>query len=311
MTKTVTFLSSTAIHPLLQAPGQPLAAQDDMPLVDALAGRGIAVAFVDWMAVPPSALKDRLTLVRSTWDYTVYPQAFASWMHHAAELEIPLLNNPVQILANIDKRYLLDVATRDIPVIPTTILQPPVTPERMRDALQEAFAEFGTSRVVIKPVIGAGARETHLLDAQTAIPDDLPADMAFLLQPFLAQIQTEGEWSLIFFDGTFSHAVCKRPAGEDFRVQEEHGGETIQAVAPQGLIDQAFAALQAGTEGHDWPAYARVDGLVLDGIFTLMELELIEPSLYFEQSSDGAARFAEVIERRLDVLAKSGLESAT
>ena len=113
-----------------------------------------------------------------------------------------------------------------------------------------------------------------------------------LVQPFLAEIQTAGEWSLIFLGGEYSHATLKRPRAGDFRVQEQLGGSAEPARATPALIEQARAVV-ASISGP-W-IYARVDGLEIDGVFTLMELELIEPSLFLATDPQAPARFAEAI----------------
>ena len=116
------------------------------------------------------------------------------------------------------------------------------------------------------------------------------------MQPFLPEIQSEGEWSLIYFDGEFSHAVVKRPAAGDYRVQETFGGQMTPTDPPAAVLEGAQAALAASGPP---PTYARVDGVVVNGRFLLMELELIEPYLFLPQSPDAASKLATAVAARV------------
>ena len=118
-----------------------------------------------------------------------------------------------------------------------------------------------------------------------------------LVQPFVPEVQDPGEWSLIFLDGVFSHAVVKRPAAGDFRVQEEFGGTRHPADAPPELVAQAERVLALAGERT---LYARVDGVVRGGLFQLLELELVEPSLFLDVVPAAAERFADAVVRWLD-----------
>ena len=113
-----------------------------------------------------------------------------------------------------------------------------------------------------------------------------------MVQPFLPAIVMEGEWSLCFFGGQYSHAVLKRPRPGDFRVQADHGGQYTAAEPPPRLVEEADAALRAAGRRT---LYARVDGCVVDGVFRLMELELLEPGLFLSTDPGAGARFAEAV----------------
>jgi glutathione synthase/RimK-type ligase-like ATP-grasp enzyme len=122
-----------------------------------------------------------------------------------------------------------------------------------------------------------------------------------MVQPFLPEIQ-EGEWSLVFLGGEYSHAVVKRPADGDFRVQHDFGG-TVERREPEGsLIEDARNVLRAAAKATKTAIgdilYARVDGIVRDGGLLLMELEVIEPVLFFSHAPGAAARMAELIVAR-------------
>ena len=121
----------------------------------------------------------------------------------------------------------------------------------------------------------------------------LPAVMA---QPFVADIRTRGEWSMVFIDGELTHATLKRPAREDFRVQPSHGGTSIRANPPLRVAEAGRRALDALPIT---PLYARVDGVDAREGFLVMELEVHEPGLYFEAAPEAALVFADAIMRRL------------
>ena len=155
----------------------------------------------------------------------------------------------------------------------------------------------GWSEVVVKPVVSATAYGTHRVrrseaDAAALSLRSIPA-AEFLVQPFLPEIETVGEWSLVFLGGRFSHSVRKRPAGGDFRVQAEYGGSSIAEPAPAPVVDAGAAVLRAV---HDPWLYARVDGIETSAGFRLMELEMLEPTLFFAEDDGAAGRFAAALE---------------
>lgn len=279
--------------------------EDDRLLLPALARvglRGVPVVWDDPAASPPA-----LGLIRSTWDYYLRLPAFLAFLEErSAERR---LFNPLPLLRwNLDKRYLLQLAELGVPIIPTRVL-----PALTQDALPALWRELG--ELVLKPTVSAGSWRTlrlapgdalpegpvgHGRGARADIPDAEPA--GYLAQPFLPQI-SEGELSFVFFDGEFSHAARKRPRPGDFRVQEQYGGTMEALAAPPALRDQAQAVLQAlravPQAAGAPPLYARVDGVLVEGRLLLMELELIEPSLYLALADGAADRLAQALRRRL------------
>jgi glutathione synthase/RimK-type ligase-like ATP-grasp enzyme len=124
-----------------------------------------------------------------------------------------------------------------------------------------------------------------------------------MLQPFLENVERVGEWSLLFFGGRFSHAVLKRPQRGDFRVQSTHGGVATAAVAPGAMVDVASRIVHVAAPES---LYARVDGIEEGGRFLLMELEVVEPDLFFHFEPSAAVRFAECLASKLSDLASAG-----
>lgn len=198
--------------------------------------------------------------------------------------------NPVPVLRwNSDKSYLAELGERRVPTIPTIVV------DRLDSAqLEEARGRIGRN-LVIKPPVSAAATGTFRLASDEPIP---PAALgrAMMIQPFYRSVTQEGEYSLLYFDGEFSHALVKRPAAGDYRVQPHLGGREEPCAPPPGARAIAEEALAAAPEP---PAYARVDLLRDDsGALRIIELELIEPSLWLEHAPDKGASFAAAIRKR-------------
>lgn len=276
----------------------PSLTSDDQLAVAALAERGIPVRAAAWgdLTVDWSAFS--AVVIRSCWDYHLRPERFKDWLHHLEQLGLPVWN-PTEVLCwNMDKHYLSDLQAAGISVTPSVWL-----PGGTRVNLADLLASKGWKQAVIKPTISASAYRTHrvALEAVSSIQGDFDAmnsDGAVLVQAYLDVVEDPGEWSLMFFDRQYSHAVLKRPQPGDFRVQAEYGGSTQTVAALEPLIEQAQGVL----DELDGPLlYARVDGVEREGKFVLMELELIEPHLFFEDDPQAPGRFAAALERLTQV----------
>lgn len=238
-----------------------------------------------WPWRAPAPEKFDLVVVRSPWDYHLHVAEWGAWLDG---LRMPCLN-PVDILRwNSDKSYLIELEARGIRIVPTVLA-------RAGRSLAEAMGEWDD--VVVKPVISASAHRTWRTGrgAEERFQAELAAG-DLLVQPFLPEVTQAGEWSLIFIDRLFSHAVLKRPAVGDFRSQEEYGSR-IERVEPAAFLLQAAEAVLEHVPGP--LLYARVDGLVRGEEFSLMELELVDPTLFLEHDPEASGRFAEAILRHL------------
>lgn len=219
-----------------------------------------------------------------------YQRAVAAWYALLDRIETEALPvvNPVPVLRwNSDKAYLAELGARGVAVVPT------VEVGTLDDAaLAEAIAELATDEIVIKPAISGGADGTHRIAPGAPIPGDALGQRR-LVQPLMPGILTDGEYSLFFFAGKFSHAIVKRPASGDFRVQEQFGGREAVWDASDAAQSLAAAALAAAPAP---PVYARVD-MVGDaaGRLHIMELELIEPSLFLHHAPDRGAAFGSAV----------------
>lgn len=271
--------------------GLPQLAADDRLLQRALRERGHRADAVVWDDPDAAWQAYDLIVVRSCWDYHLRPDVFLGWIARLEQLGAPLLNPPALLRWNLNKRYLLDLAARGVPVVPTVYLERGTTAD-----LAALLAERGWGEAVVKPAIAATAFHTWRTSAAAGEQKRfaaLLAERSMLVQPLMPQI-ADGEWSLLCFGGTYNHAVLKRPAPGDFRSQDDFGGTVEPREPPPGLVAQSMTVLaQLDTP---W-LYARVDGLLVDGVFTLMELELIEPSLFLDVAPTAAEQLAVVCER--------------
>lgn len=247
----------------------------------------VEIEYRPWSA--KQALAD-LTMPLMAWGYHRHIErwyaALDSW-----EASRRAFANPVRALRwNTDKRYLIDLASKGVPVVPTEDVA------RLDAAsLAVARGRLGARDVVVKPPVSAGSDATFRLSETDALPGEV-LGARMLVQPMMRGILAEGELSLFYLGGTLVHSIVKRARTGDFRVQPQFGGESAAIVAPASARSSAEAALAA--IGEDM-LYARVDLVPDAGVFRVMEVELIEPWLYLERASDGGAAFARAIEARL------------
>ncbi len=260
---------------------------DDDLAMEALEQSGVEVKTADWRTLKQWDEFD-WAIVRSTWDYQSALHEFFTLLA-AIDASPTKLANPLSVMnSNKDKRYLLEMQRAGVPIVPTKIVKSPTVAD-----LRSFLADAGPDGMVVKPVVSAGAERTHWLVRGSAASDleiaakDLAGHIV-LQQPFLPAIQTEGEYSVFYFNGDYSHTTIKQPKSGDFRVQEEHGGVITGVVPDPDLVTAAGHAL-ATLEAT--PLYARVDLVRGEEGFLLMELELIEPSLYFSCDKDSATKF--------------------
>ena len=266
---------------------------DDDLVLGELAARGWHVESMPWRDRTIEWDRFDSVVVRSTWDYQSDPVTFASVLATIDASSARLANELGTMRWNLNKTYLRELDARGVAIPPTawySALDP-----------AEAAAVFDVldaNEVVIKPVIGANADDTYRLtraDMRERI-GELARVFAYrdcIIQPFLPAVVTEGEFSLMYFNGVFSHAILKTPKADDFRVQEEHGG-LIRRIDPEpALRAAADAAIRAVSPV---PLYARADLVRSGSAFVLMELELIEPALYFRMDPASPARFAQAFD---------------
>lgn len=268
----------------------------DRLLAAALEARGWEALHLSWDQTQlPWQELDGL-VIRSTWDYAKRIQDFRAWLSALEVARIPVWNPLPMLRWNLDKRYLEDLEEAGVQIAPTGWIE-----KGGLVHLQHILELEGWKEAVVKPVISAGAANTWSVDVASAPSRDmefrkLVQDREVMVQQLLPEIRKEGELSFCFFDGEYSHAVRKTPARGEFRVQEHKGGST-EAYQPEArYVEQARSILEH-VQG-DW-AYARVDVVRQGKNLVLMELELLEPSMYLEYHPQAADSFADALLKRL------------
>jgi glutathione synthase/RimK-type ligase-like ATP-grasp enzyme len=231
-------------------------------------------------------------IVRSCWNYQFKPQQFLSWAETIRSGGVQLFNPVATLRWNHDKRYLRELASRGVSVPETAWFEPGTAA-----VLKQVMEDYGWEKAVLKPVVSATAWKTFLVTPANSTSlqsqfEEMLQDGAVMVQVFLENIATSGEWSFIFFRDHFSHAVLKHPRDGDFRVQTEFGGTVERDIdPPPALIEEAQTILNAVTT--PW-LYARVDAVEVARHLCAIEIELIEPALFLHCNRI-AAKFAGAI----------------
>ncbi len=282
------------------------AVNDDALLDQQLRLRGLESYRVAWDEEVDWSLFTAAVL-RSPWDYVEQQERFSRWLTQVATAT-QLLNTSQVVRWNIDKRYLGELAEAGFHVLPTRYVD-----KGESLALSSLVESLGWKEVVVKPVVSASSRNTHRLPQERVAGFEsewqaLVQTEAMMVQPFRSSVLSRGEVSLVHFAGEFSHAVLKRSKTNDFRVQEEFGGEVTDYRPTKAELELAGTAL-------DWlrelPVYARVD-LIMgpDDRPEIIELELIEPELWLRRRTSSPACFADAIVNCLSPPARRGPNSA-
>ena len=275
--------------------------EDLAPLEAALRLVGITPSIVEWDDASIDWPSFDLVVLRSTWDYSMRLPEFLRWIDRVSPLTT--LVNPREVVRwNTDKHYLAHLANDGVPVVPSTFIEPGEDAGRALDAfLASAGDEF-----VVKPSVGAGSRDAQRYgrderDAALAHAKRLlDANRSVLMQPYLARVDAHGETALIFFAGAFSHAIRKGP------LLKRGEGPTRALFATEHIMPRTPSADEIAVATRTLAAmpfgellYARVDLIHDDdGTPRVLELELTEPSLFFEHAPGSADRFAAAIVHR-------------
>lgn len=271
--------------------------EDDRALIDPLKDRNIEMLPLLWDDPEAWDRNDLdMVIVRSCWNYHLKSGEFLSWARRIENSRIALWNPSAVIEWNHDKHYLHELALRGIRVVPTVWVK-----KNESASLRQILRTEGWEVAVVKPAISATAFQTWVISSDEAEHqqhriDSMLKESGLLVQRLLSEVQTIGEWSFLFFNGKYSHAVLKHAQPEEFRVQEEYGGTTEAATPPPLLLKQA----EQWIEMLKFEVlYARLDAVEVEGSLVLMELELIEPALFLKSDPRAPERFAEAISLRL------------
>ncbi len=261
---------------------------------------GWDVVEVSWRSTTTNWDDFAAVVIRTPWDYHHDVDAFLHVLEQIDRSSATLINSLEIVRWNIDKTYLRQIESAGVRIVPTVWRESPTA-----ECLCQAMDQFGSDELVIKPTIGAGARDTFRWRRES--DDESTQQILYcyqhrlaMIQPFLSSVVEIGEWSLFYFGGQYSHTILKTPKAGDFRVQEEYGSR-LKAVDP---TPEQLAVAQNALAVITKPlVYARVD--IVDVAINepaVIELELIEPSLYFPYDSQSPRRFARALDDALHSL---------
>jgi len=275
--------------------GLPEDAESERLLLPHLSEAGIKTRILDWRTPGFDFSQFDLMVLRSCWDYHLRAAEFTEWLRRVA-CEAQVLNSLTTVLWNLNKFYLQELESQGIEIAPTIFVT-----GREAIGTEERWRIKQWPQIVVKPAVSASAHKTCLM-VGVALPTDaeLVRQMGggqFLIQRFIPEIQMNGEISFIYIDGGYSHAVLKRPAAGDFRVQQEHGGSAEAFTPPAALLNQANHIVSTVQQVRE-SLYCRIDAVAREDKLVLMELELIEPELFLGLAEGAAERFAEAIASR-------------
>jgi glutathione synthase/RimK-type ligase-like ATP-grasp enzyme len=268
----------------------PNGSEDDQVLIEALRVAGAEPVSVIWDGSARWSAFD-VVVLRSIWDYHLKYARFLDWLHELDESGVPVHNATALVRWNADKSYMLELERKGVRITPSRLVR-----SAEDTTLREIAAATGWTRLVVKPTVASTGYETWLVVAPVADTDEArfrtqTAAMDVLVQEFAAGVQ-HGELSLVFLNGEYSHSVLKRAAGSEFRVHIEHGG-TVESVTP-GADQITWAHSVVAAVAQPW-TYARVDAVNDAQGPLLMELELLDPELFFKYNSAAAQRLITAI----------------
>lgn len=272
----------------------PLLYEDDRLAAELLRSRGVEVEAVLWDSAEVRWEEYDAVVLRSCWEYHLRPVEFMDWIALMEQRDVRLWNPPAVLRGNADKHYLGRLEKEGVRVAQTVWLEPGDDFD-----LGMILERQGWSSAVIKPVVSMSAYRTWITNPSRAASDEtevreMLSSSGVMIQRFLPEIRTGGELSFVFFMKEYSHAVLKRPKPGDFRTQRDFGAFHAESYPPGRLIEQAQKIISNVKEPL---LYARVDGVEVGEELILMELELIDPVLFFRHSARAATLFADAVER--------------
>lgn len=255
---------------------------------------GWQIELVSWREPDTDWSAFDLVYICTPWDYPSDLNAFMALLEAIDRSTAILVNDISLVKWTLAKTYLRDLEERGVNIVPSLWFD-----DFDVNELPGYFSQFAVDRIIIKPVVSTNATDTFLL--QNPIPKSTIEQLkqkflrrGFVVQPFIENIRSEGEFSLFFLGGHYSHAIVKIPRVGDFRVQEEHGGDIVSVEPEAALLKAASDDLAKVTP---LPVYGRSDYVRgPDGRFLLMEMEVIEPSLYLRMDTDAPQRFAAALD---------------
>jgi glutathione synthase/RimK-type ligase-like ATP-grasp enzyme len=257
----------------------PTVENEDDTLLKFLQFKGLKIEKVIWNDPAVDWGNYDLAILKSPWDYFDLIEDFYVWLAKLKSKNVKLLNPNDIVKWNADKHYLLDIEKAGLKVTPSVFFT-----KGDKVSLSDYFTQLQTQKLIIKPAVSGGSKNTFKVTPANADEisekiNSLLKTEDFIVQPFLTEIEENGEWSFIFFGGKFSHALLKKAKAGDFRVQHSFGGTIHRQQPAQHLLASATKYVDQFAKGC---LYARVDGAIVDNEFMLVELELIEPFLFLD-----------------------------
>jgi glutathione synthase/RimK-type ligase-like ATP-grasp enzyme len=274
------------IHP------SPTVENEDDTLLKFLESKGLRIEKAIWNDPAVDWENYDLAILKSPWDYFDLIEDFYGWLAKLKSKNVKLLNPTDIVKWNADKHYLLDIEKAGLKVTPSIFFT-----KGDEINLQDYFAQLKAQKLIIKPAVSGGSKNTFKVTPANAgeISEKINSLLKiedFIVQPFLTEIEENGEWSFIFFGGKFSHALLKKAKAGDFRVQHSFGGTIHKQQPAQHLLASATKYVVQFAKDC---LYARVDGAVVDNEFMLMELELIEPFLFLDTEENALENYYQAL----------------
>lgn len=265
---------------------------EDNQIINYLTEKGLNISKEIWNDERVEWKNYDLAILKSPWDYFDLIEDFYAWLNKIESLNLKLLNPLATVRWNTHKHYLQDIEKAGLKVTPSIFLT-----KGDEINLHQYFDSYKTDQFIVKPAVSGGSKNTFKVIVANAdeINEKLKALVEiedFIVQPFLKEIEQDGELSFLFFNGKFSHALIKKAVKGDFRVQATFGG----TVHPQQPSDELIATAQKYIDQFAKGClYARVDGVIVNNEFVLMELELIEPFLFLDTNQKAIENYHEAL----------------
>ena len=245
---------------------------------------GVKTVFDAWQNHPSAPF----LLPLCAWDYAAEPEAFRQWLEQAEQAGQRFINPPELMAWNMEKTYLCDLAERGTQVIPSVFVPP------QKAELADILNRQGWTEAVIKPAFGQSGKGVVKVCAEALDVNMADYPQGMIVQPYIREIETAGETSLVFFDGRFSHAVLRMPPQGEWRANSAYGVAVSPAAPPEKAVETARQILAMLPQ---IPAYARIDGTLIGDRLLLNELELIEPALYLHTAENAVADMVQAVKR--------------
>lgn len=269
---------------------------DDKLLAKRFAERGYQTDCVFWDDPKQTFTDCDIYINRSCFEYHKHPVPYGVWLDKMGSASTGLMNPPAIIKANMCKSYLQEMEKHGANIIPTRFLR-----DMSVEDIQKEILATGWQEIICKPFVGAASHDLirihtkEITEPNLAAYKDEKGSYSLLVQPFWEDFSKSGEVSFIFFGAEFSHAIIKLPASDDFRVQGRYGGTCELYEASSENVRQASDVLKSSGLTNEL-LYARIDGVIKEGVFYLSELEINEPWLFFTEAPEACDAFIDRLE---------------